>query len=127
MDAGTWLRTELLMLYGHTVLLLWYAPYAAYLMLASVWARRSPYAWAFVPPVLLAMFENILFGTRYLGRVVERGFSQVLQLAFNLNLQFAYNVGDAIRHRVRSRPVVAVAPRGSCRVRRCGSDCSPRR
>jgi len=95
-DGATWLHTELMMLYGLTVLLLWYAPYAAYLMLASVWARRSPYAWAFVPPVLLAMFENILFGTRYLGRVVERGFNQVLQLAFNLNLQFAYSVGDKI-------------------------------
>lgn len=95
-DAGTWLRMQLLMLYGLTVLLLWYAPYAAYLMLASVWARRSPYAWAFVPPVLLAMFENIIFGTRYLGGVVERGLNQVLQLAFNLNLQFAYSVGDQI-------------------------------
>ena len=102
-DAATWLHMQLMMLYGVAVLLLWYAPYAAYLMLASVWARRSPYAWAFVPPVLLAMFENIIFGTRYLGGVVERGFRQVLQLAFNLNLQFAYTLGDAI-------PVPRAAP-----------------
>lgn len=95
-DASTWLRMQLLMLYGLAVLLLWYAPYAAYLMLASVWARRSPYAWAFVPPVLLAMFENIIFGTRYLGGVVERGFNQVLRLAFNLNRQFAYTLGDQL-------------------------------
>ncbi|HTT06358.1 MAG TPA: hypothetical protein VMF64_13845 [Steroidobacteraceae bacterium] len=95
-DAATWLHMQLLMLYGLTVLLLWYAPYAAYLMLASVWARRSPYAWAFVPPVLLAMFENIIFGTRYLGGVVERGFNQVLRLAFNLNRQFAYTLGDQL-------------------------------
>jgi ABC-2 type transport system permease protein len=102
-DAASWLHMQLLMLYGLMVLLLWYAPYAAYLMLASVWARRSPYAWAFVPPVLLAMFENIIFGTRYLGGVVERGFRQVLRLAFNLNLQFAYSVGDNI-------PVPRAAP-----------------
>jgi ABC-2 type transport system permease protein len=95
-DAATWLHMQLVMLYGLTVLLLWYAPYAAYLMLASVWARRSPYAWAFVPPVLLAMFENIIFGTRYLGGVVERGFNQVLRLAFNLNRQFAYTLGDQL-------------------------------
>lgn len=92
----TWLRMQLVMLYGLTVLLLWYAPYAAYLMLASAWARRSPYAWAFVPLVLLAVCENMVFGTNYLGRIVERGFDQVLRLAFNLNLQFAYSVGERI-------------------------------
>ncbi|HTW75390.1 MAG TPA: hypothetical protein VMD56_10780 [Steroidobacteraceae bacterium] len=95
-DTLTWLRMQGVMLYGLTVLLLWYAPYAAYLMLASAWARRSPYAWAFVPPVLLAMCENMVFGTNYLGRIVERGFNQVLRLAFNLNQQLAYSIGDAI-------------------------------
>jgi ABC-2 type transport system permease protein len=92
----TWLHMQLVMLSGLTVLLLWYAPYATYLMLASVWARRSPYAWAFVPPVLLAVAENMVFGTNYLGRIVERGFDQVLRLAFNLNLQFVYSVGDVL-------------------------------
>lgn len=95
-DGATWVRVQLLVLYSLVVLMLWYAPYAAYLMLASVWARRSPYAWAFVPPVLVAMFENILLGTRYVGGVVERGLSQVLSLAFNLNRQFAYSVGDQL-------------------------------
>lgn len=95
-DGATWLRVQLLVLYSLLVLILWYAPYAAYLMLASVWARRSPYAWAFVPPVLIAMFENILLGTRYVGGVVERGLNNVLRLAFNLNRQFAYNLGDQL-------------------------------
>jgi ABC-2 type transport system permease protein len=95
-DAAAWLRMQLRVFYSLLVLILWYAPYAAYLMLASVWARRSPYAWAFVPPVLIAMFENILLGTRYVGGVVERGLNQVLRLAFNLNRQFAYNLGDQL-------------------------------
>ncbi len=103
-----WVRMQLVMLYGLTVLLLWYAPYAAYLMLASAWARRSPYAWAFVPPVLLAVCENMVFGTNYLGRIVERGFSQVLRLAFNLNLQFAYSVGESL-------PLAGNAARGAVR------------
>jgi hypothetical protein len=42
------------------------------------------------------MFENILLGTRYIGGVVERGLNSVLRLAFNLNRQFAYNVGDQL-------------------------------
>ncbi len=95
-NTTIWLHMQGVMLYGLTVLLLWYAPYATYLMLASAWARRSPYAWAFVPPVLLAMCENMVFGTNYLGRIVERGFNQVLRLAFNLNLQLAYSIGDAV-------------------------------
>ncbi|HWG76081.1 MAG TPA: hypothetical protein VN660_04740 [Steroidobacteraceae bacterium] len=95
-DGATWVRVQLRVLYSLMVLMLWYAPYGAYLMLASVWARRSPYAWAFVPPVLIAMFENILLGTRYVGGVVERGLNNVLRLAFNLNRQFAYNLGDQL-------------------------------
>jgi ABC-2 type transport system permease protein len=89
-----WLRTQFVMLYGLVALLLWYTPYATYLMLASVWARRSPYAWAFVPPVLLAIFEYMLFGTNYLGRIVERGFNQLVRLAFSLDLQLAFSFGD---------------------------------
>jgi ABC-2 type transport system permease protein len=91
-----WLRMQLLMLGGLSALVLSYMPYAAYLMLASAWSRRSPYAWAFLPPVLAAILENLLFGTNYLGKVVERGLDQVLRLGFNLNLQFAYDVGDRL-------------------------------
>jgi ABC-2 type transport system permease protein len=95
-NAFTWLHTQIVMLYGLVALLLWYAPYATYLMLASVWAKRSPYAWAFVPPVLLAIFEYMLFGTNYLGRIVERGFYQLVRLAFSLNLQLAFSFGEMV-------------------------------
>jgi ABC-2 type transport system permease protein len=93
-NALIWLRTQMLLLYALLAVLLWYAPYATYLMLASAWARRSPYAWAFVPPVLLAIFEYMLFGTNYLGRIVERGFNQLVRLAFSLDLQLAFSFGD---------------------------------
>ncbi|MGH8141493.1 MAG: hypothetical protein ACREU2_03090 [Steroidobacteraceae bacterium] len=109
-----WLRTQMFLLYGLIALLLWYAPYAAYLMLASAWAKRSPYAWAFVPPVLLAIFEYMLFGTNYLGRIVERGFYQLVRLAFSLNLQLAFSFGDVTAPPLDGRgPVRAVqAPVG---------------
>jgi ABC-2 type transport system permease protein len=104
LDAGgpplwntlSWLRMQGIMLYGLIATLLWYAPYATYLMLASIWARRSPYAWAFIPPVLLAIFEHMVFGTNHIGRVVERGFGELLHLAFRLNEQIGFNVGDVI-------------------------------
>jgi ABC-2 type transport system permease protein len=80
-----WLRMQLIVLYGLIAAMLWYAPFAAYLMLASVWARRSPYAWALVPPVLLMLMEHMLLGTNYVGRLLGGGFDQLLHLAYRLD------------------------------------------
>jgi ABC-2 type transport system permease protein len=99
-DWATWLRVQSVLLYGLVAALLWYAPYAAYLMLVSVWARRSVYAWAFIPPVLLALLEHQLLGTYFFGRIVQRGFSELLRLAFHLNRQFDISIGE-----VMTRPV----------------------
>jgi ABC-2 type transport system permease protein len=77
-----WLRVQGLMLYGLLAALLWYAPYAAYLMLASAWARHLPSAWAFIPPLLLALLERMIFGTHYVGQALQRGLGELLQLAF---------------------------------------------
>jgi len=95
-DTVSWLRTQGVMLYGLIAALFWYAPYAAYLMLASAWARRSVYAWAFIPPILLALLERMLFGTNFVGGIVQRGFGEVMHLAFRLNRQIDINVGDVI-------------------------------
>ena len=61
-----WLRTELVMLLVLVLAALWYAPVAAALMLVSAWARRSPFLWATVPPVLAPIIERIAFGTHFL-------------------------------------------------------------
>ncbi len=83
-NSADWLRMQLIMLYGVIAAMLWYAPFAAYLMLMSVWARRSPYAWALLPPVLLVVFEKMIFGTHYVGRIVNGGFGEFLHLAYGL-------------------------------------------
>jgi len=44
--------------------LLWYAPLAAYLMLASVLARRAPVMYAVLPVVALGVTERLLFGSK---------------------------------------------------------------
>ncbi|KAA1194369.1 hypothetical protein F0M18_02765 [Pseudohalioglobus sediminis] len=73
---GGWLMTAL-----------WLAPAYAWLMLASAWARRSPFMLAVVPLVGLVVVERILFGTGFVpgaimnhapdfvGGRVESGFS----------------------------------------------------
>lgn len=95
-DTLSWLRMQGLMLYGVIAAMLWYAPFAAYLMLVSVWARRSPYAWALVPPLLLVIFEHMVFGTNYSGRILDGGFHELLHLAYRINDSGAASVGEMI-------------------------------
>jgi ABC-2 type transport system permease protein len=61
-----WLRTETVMLLLLGLAMLWYAPLAAALMLVSAWARRSPFLWATLPPVLAPILERMALGTHYL-------------------------------------------------------------
>jgi ABC-2 type transport system permease protein len=83
-DTLAWLRMQAITFYGLLAAMLWYAPFAAYLMLASVWARRSPYVWALVPPLLLMLLEHMVFGTHYISRIANGGFNQFLHLAYDL-------------------------------------------
>jgi ABC-2 type transport system permease protein len=52
------------------------------LMLASAWARRSPYLWALLPPILLVIVAHQVFGNYYVGRIIGRGFGELMNLAF---------------------------------------------
>jgi ABC-2 type transport system permease protein len=81
-NTADWLRMQLIMLYGLIAAMLWYAPFAAYLMLISVWARRSPYAWALLPLLLLELLEYMVFGSHYIAHIVNGGFGEFLHLAY---------------------------------------------
>jgi|GEM_PF-303794 len=88
-----WLRAQALMLYGMFAAILWYAPYAAYLLMISALARRSVYAFAFIPPLLLGIVERVLLGTQYIGHIVQRGFGEMLDLAFKVRGQIDQSLG----------------------------------
>ena len=47
------------------VLLLWYLPVAGWLLLVSVWARRSVFLWAVLPPLAIVFVEHWLFDSEY--------------------------------------------------------------
>jgi ABC-2 type transport system permease protein len=64
-----------LMLLYHilTVHGLWYAPIYGWLLLVSAWARRAPFIWAFLPPLVIWAVERIAFGTsHFLGMLQYR-------------------------------------------------------
>jgi len=96
-NTADWFAAQGLILYGMLATLLWYAPYAAYLLMVSAWARRSVFAWAFVPPVALAIIERLLFDTSYIGRLLQGGFRELLGIAFRLNQQLELTFGEVLR------------------------------
>ena len=69
-DTLAWLKGEMALLACLMVGVLWYAPFAAYLLVVSAWARRSPFLWATVPVVLAPLLERMAFGTTYLWNLL---------------------------------------------------------
>jgi ABC-2 type transport system permease protein len=78
-----WLRALAYSLYLTLAAVLWYAPYAGYLLLVSAWAKRAVFAWAFLPPILVSIMERILFHTDYFAHFTQRPLSELMQLMFS--------------------------------------------
>jgi ABC-2 type transport system permease protein len=56
-----WFQMELVLLYSLIVIALWHAPVYAWLLLVSGWARRATFLWAVLPPLMITIFEAIVF------------------------------------------------------------------
>lgn len=64
-------RMTLLLAYGLVAMALWYAPIWGWLLMVSAWARRTPFLWAFLPPLALIVLERIAFNTSHFGELVS--------------------------------------------------------
>jgi ABC-2 type transport system permease protein len=85
-----WVKVQFAMLLALLLAVLWYAPMATYLLLVSAWARRAPFLWALLPPVLAPLLERIAFGTTYLWHALgyrSYGIWQVLAAGIDRNLR----------------------------------------
>lgn len=49
-----------------TIHILWYAPFYAWLLLASAWARRAPFLWAGIPILAVLVIEHVVFNSSVL-------------------------------------------------------------
>lgn len=60
------------MLLYHLVILhgLFHAPFYAWLLMVSSWARRAPFLWAVLPPLVLGIAEKIAFNTSYFSNML---------------------------------------------------------
>jgi ABC-2 type transport system permease protein len=61
----------LAILYALVAVALWHAPVYAWLLLVSAWARRAPLLWAVLPPLAVAAFERIAFGTSHVALLIR--------------------------------------------------------
>src|SRR5258708_39869645 len=71
------LSQVLLMLLYHLVTahMLWFAPFYAWLLLVSAWARRAPFLWAILPPLAVGIFEKIAFHSSHFFELINNRFS----------------------------------------------------
>ena len=70
------LKTSAINLY-HLVMFhgIWYAPFYAWLLLVSAWAKRTPLLWAAFPPVAIGLFEKFAFNTSYFANMLLNHFT----------------------------------------------------
>jgi ABC-2 type transport system permease protein len=100
---GTWFALQLTMLQNVLVAALWYAPVAVYLLLTSVYAKRSPFLWAVLPPVLLGIFEEVAFNTSMIaGFIANRLFGFFRELDLHISSEDGDTSASVIEEIARS-------------------------
>ena len=80
-------QQPLVMLYGLTVHVLWFAPIYAWLLLVSAWARRMPVLWAALPPFAIGLVEKIALGTTHFVSLLKYRVTGAMTEAFAVGSQ----------------------------------------
>ncbi|MGB5622422.1 MAG: hypothetical protein WBN65_08015 [Gammaproteobacteria bacterium] len=79
---GAILDTLIIAIYTVVVQSLWYLPIYGWLLLVSVWAKRSVLLWAVLPLFAVTALERMIFGTGMIGRLLHERIIGVYTLAF---------------------------------------------
>jgi ABC-2 type transport system permease protein len=75
-------QEPLVMLYGLTVHVLWFAPIYGWLLLVSVCARRTPVLWAALPLFAVSVVERLAFNTSYFLSLLRYRLTGAMEAAF---------------------------------------------
>jgi ABC-2 type transport system permease protein len=70
-DALAWLRGVTVIFLITLLSSLWYAPVIAASMLLSAWIKKNPLLWSVLGPLLLVVFEYVVFRTGYISSVIR--------------------------------------------------------
>ncbi len=77
-------QEPLVMIYGLTVFVLWWAPIYSWLLLVSAWAKRATLLWAVLPLMAVCAVERIAFSTSYFITMLKYRFGGAMKEAFAL-------------------------------------------
>lgn len=87
---------------GLVIMMLWYAPIVAWLMLVSGWARRVAILWALGPWAALCVVELLAFHTTYVWAFIRH------RLAGGFELAFTVPGGRPLQHLADLNPLPAL-------------------
>jgi ABC-2 type transport system permease protein len=76
-----------------TAHMLWYAPFYAWLLLVSAWARRAPFLWAVLPPLAIGIFENVAFHSSNFASLLNDRFSGGSDAVHSMTGDFPFHPG----------------------------------
>jgi ABC-2 type transport system permease protein len=81
------IQDPLITLYGLTVHVLWFAPIYGWLLLVSVWARRTPVLWAALPLFGVGILEKMAFNTSHVASLLRYRVTGAMAEAFAVRSQ----------------------------------------
>jgi ABC-2 type transport system permease protein len=95
----SWAPALLATLYATVVVMLWSVPVVGWLLFVSAVVPRSPFLWATLPPLALALAERFAFGTKHVGQLLVERLAGAPFAAFRQIEQsgFAVQIGEAGR------------------------------
>jgi ABC-2 type transport system permease protein len=70
-DALAWLRGVTVIFLIAALSSLWYAPVIAGSLVLSAWIKKNPLLWSILGPVLLVLFEYLVFRTGYIASFIR--------------------------------------------------------
>jgi ABC-2 type transport system permease protein len=78
-------QMDLVLLYGLIVLALWHAPIYGWLLLISVWAKRSTFLWAVFPLVGVCILEKMVFRSAHFAHLLMYRLGGSFATAFDMS------------------------------------------
>jgi ABC-2 type transport system permease protein len=70
--VGLWQISQGLVFHILAMHALWYAPFYCWWLLVSAWAKRTPFLWAVLPPLAIAVVEKVAFSTTHFAAMLGR-------------------------------------------------------
>lgn len=80
-----WAKAFLMLLAVHAGFMLIVSPFIGWVLLASSWAPRAPFLWAFLPPLGLALFEEMFLDSNRFLQMIGHHFERLVPQLFEVH------------------------------------------